>query len=82
MSTRRSLVITKFLLAGGYGRGWAGELTDPETGVVSKVFVKTLGVQVSDADTEKAREDERKACIEARVYTHPWFPPAVDQVGS
>lgn len=75
-----SITITKFLLAGGYGRGWAGEFIDPKTGKKSVVFVKTLGVMQSDADTPKRREDERKARIEATVYTHRWFAAAVDQV--
>lgn len=74
------VTIKKFLMAGGYGRGWAGELLHPETKEKHTVFVKTLGVQQSDAKTAKARDDEGKARIEAAVYTHRWFPPAVDQV--
>eukprot|EP00041_Stephanoeca_diplocostata_P022145 m.524836 g.524836 ORF g.524836 m.524836 type:complete len:776 (+) comp21993_c0_seq1:180-2507(+) len=71
------IVIDKFLMAGGFGRGWEGTYTRPDK-TTTKVFVKTLGVLQSDEKSSHARSAEMKAAYEAEVYTHPWFAAAVD----
>jgi hypothetical protein len=79
--------ITKHILTGGYGRGWEAEYIDADTGDSRTVFVKTLGVVVTDAahftvggSSETAKEHEYKARVEAKVLTHKWFGAAIDQV--
>lgn len=82
-----SIKVTRHILTGGYGRGWEAEFSNKDTGALTKVFVKTLGVIVTDADSwtvgdklETASEHEHKARVEAKVLTHKWFAPATDQV--